>query len=167
MTCYFLKAAFSKWKGENGITLLNRSISSLDGMLSVDHLWLHHLVALNLENCPLADWKVGPTDQRKTPSLLFYKHRPSIEWANDIFSRCSLWGCPALQCFSHDRTKEKKKGESERNKKSKVLDELFFLSLLFSDNEFFSSLESPLNGFHFSPRTHNESEKNRVILWKV
>ena len=166
MTCYFLKAAFSKWKGENGITLLNRSISSLDGMLSVDHLWLHHLVALNLENCPLADWKVGPTDQRKTPSLLFYKHRPSIEWANDIFSRCSLWGCPVLQCFSHDRTKEKKKAKVNGTRKVRCWTNSFF-SLSFSQTSFFSSLESPLNGFHFSPRTHNESEKNRVILWKV
>ena len=74
--------------------------------------------------------------------------------------------CEDVQHFNVLATTErkKKKGESERNKKSKVLDELFFLSLLFSDNEFFSSLESPLNGFHFSPRTHNESEKNRVIL---
>ena len=44
--------------------------------------------------------------------------------------------CEDVQHFSVLATTErkKKKGESERDKKSKVLDELFFLSLLFSDN---------------------------------
>ena len=61
--------------------------------------------------------------------------------------------CEDVQHFNVLATTErkKKKGESERNKKSKVLDELFFsLSLLFSDNKFFFPVwRVHLTGFTF------------------